>query len=123
MQAQQILILLMYKKNMPFTISFKLLLLKTSHGFSLKKLEIKVIKANKIDKLGDKKLTMYPCNKALADRNHVQMHLGPQVSHSKQQHAHKCPLKCFGLSSKLAPLKAKYKYCIIVHGPLDLFYY
>jgi hypothetical protein len=64
MQAQQILILLMYKKNMPFTISFKLLLLKTSHGFSLKKLEIKVIKANKIDKLGDKKLTMYPCNKA-----------------------------------------------------------
>jgi hypothetical protein len=50
---------------MPFTASFKLLLLKTSHEFSLKKLETKVIiKANKIDKLGDKKLTMYPCNKA-----------------------------------------------------------
>jgi hypothetical protein len=36
---------------------------------------------------------MCPCNKASAGRNHVQMHLGPQVSHSKQPHAHKCPLK------------------------------
>jgi hypothetical protein len=82
------------------------LLPEASHEFSLK-IEIKIIMANKIDKLGDKELTMYPCNKASTGRNCVQTHLGPQVSHSKQHHAHKCPLKCFWAEFKTCSVEGR----------------